>query len=235
MTVKDVAAYLNVSTKTIYNMVRDGRLPAMRVGGQYRFSRAELDAGLRKGRPDTLRQELASVPSGLERRLLFMGKLTAELEQNDVRPILVGGNAVEFYTAGGYATADVDIIAPHTAIDRVLSAWDFKREGRFWFDEELGLAVEAPDSVLAGDMDRLTAVDFNEYTCYIIGLEDLVVDRLNAAVHWRSENDEYWAGQLILSHYDSIDWPYLQKRCRDEKTEKMLKKLKRKGADDAPG
>jgi PTS system nitrogen regulatory IIA component len=42
LTVRDVAKLLNVSEKTIYRWLKDGRLPAYRVNDQYRFKRAEL-------------------------------------------------------------------------------------------------------------------------------------------------------------------------------------------------
>jgi PTS system nitrogen regulatory IIA component len=42
LTVRDVARLLNVSEKTVYRWLKDGRLPAYRVHDQYRFNRAEL-------------------------------------------------------------------------------------------------------------------------------------------------------------------------------------------------
>jgi len=39
----EVAALLQVSHQTIYNMVRDGRLQAQKVGREWRFRREELD------------------------------------------------------------------------------------------------------------------------------------------------------------------------------------------------
>lgn len=42
LTVRDAAGMLNVSEKTIYRWISRGRLPAYRVGEQYRFNRSEL-------------------------------------------------------------------------------------------------------------------------------------------------------------------------------------------------
>lgn len=42
LTVRDSARLLNVSEKTIYRWVKQGKLPAFRVNEQYRFNRAEL-------------------------------------------------------------------------------------------------------------------------------------------------------------------------------------------------
>ena len=42
LTVRETAAYLNVSEKTIYRWIRSGELPAYRVHDQYRFNRVEI-------------------------------------------------------------------------------------------------------------------------------------------------------------------------------------------------
>ncbi len=42
LTVRDVSEMLDVSEKTVYRWLSDGKLPAYRMSGQYRFSRAEV-------------------------------------------------------------------------------------------------------------------------------------------------------------------------------------------------
>lgn len=43
MTVRDVAAYLNVDEKTIYRLVQRGELPGFKVAGAWRFQREDID------------------------------------------------------------------------------------------------------------------------------------------------------------------------------------------------
>lgn len=43
MTVRDVAAYLNVDEKTVYRLTTDGRLPGFKVAGAWRFKRQDID------------------------------------------------------------------------------------------------------------------------------------------------------------------------------------------------
>jgi len=38
------------------------------------------------------------------RRILFLGVLTSKLKENSVDAILVGGEAIDLYTAGNFAT-----------------------------------------------------------------------------------------------------------------------------------
>jgi PTS system nitrogen regulatory IIA component len=42
LSVKDAARLLNVSEKTIYRWISDGKIPAHQIGEQYRFNRSEL-------------------------------------------------------------------------------------------------------------------------------------------------------------------------------------------------
>ena len=42
MTVRDVAAYLNVDEKTIYRLVQRGELPGFKVAGAWRFQLADI-------------------------------------------------------------------------------------------------------------------------------------------------------------------------------------------------
>ncbi len=46
MTVKQVAAYLSVNERTVLNLVNDGALPGFKVGNQWRFRKAMIDAWL---------------------------------------------------------------------------------------------------------------------------------------------------------------------------------------------
>ena len=43
LTVPEVAQLLKVAEKTVYSMAQKGQLPAFKVGGQWRFKRADLD------------------------------------------------------------------------------------------------------------------------------------------------------------------------------------------------
>jgi excisionase family DNA binding protein len=50
LTTEEVLAYLKVTPRTIYRLIRSGELPAVRIGRQYRFRRADLDGWLDRQR-----------------------------------------------------------------------------------------------------------------------------------------------------------------------------------------
>ena len=49
LNLKEVAEYLRCSTYTIYRMIHAGDLPCFRVGADYRFSLADIEAWQAKG------------------------------------------------------------------------------------------------------------------------------------------------------------------------------------------
>lgn len=48
LTLKEVAEYLKVTDRTIYRLAGTKRIPAFKVGGIWRFSRADIDAWIRR-------------------------------------------------------------------------------------------------------------------------------------------------------------------------------------------
>lgn len=46
MTLREVAQYLGLHVMTVYKLTREGRMPAAKIGGQWRFKRDVLDEWL---------------------------------------------------------------------------------------------------------------------------------------------------------------------------------------------
>lgn len=249
--IRRVAQFLKLSERTVYQMAREGRLPARRIGGRWRFRPEEIErwldhsvgrsritapppVGADMDRAD-FEQRLSGIIDPLERRLSFVALLTDAVTALGWRPpVVVGGHAVEFYTAGGYATVDIDLVSAHEPLEAVLPKWGFAARGRHWVHEELGLVVEAPGSRLEpGQLDRVTRVETAGAIAYVLGVEDLIVDRLAACVHWRSEEDCAWARVLVALFEDGLDEEYLWDRARlrevDERLRAVLDELSAEG------
>jgi excisionase family DNA binding protein len=43
LTTDEVLGYLRVTPRTVYRLIRAGELPAVRIGRQWRFRRADID------------------------------------------------------------------------------------------------------------------------------------------------------------------------------------------------
>lgn len=48
LTIKQVADYLKVTERTIYRLAAAKKIPAFKVGGTWRFSRADIDNWIRQ-------------------------------------------------------------------------------------------------------------------------------------------------------------------------------------------
>ncbi|MET3133520.1 excisionase family DNA binding protein [Oxalobacteraceae bacterium GrIS 1.11] len=48
LTIKQVAAYLKVTERTIYRLAAAKKIPAFKVGGTWRFSRVEIDSWIKQ-------------------------------------------------------------------------------------------------------------------------------------------------------------------------------------------
>ena len=61
-------------------------------------------------------------------------------------------------------------------------------------------------------------------------MEDLIIDRLNACKHWKSESDGEMVELLLKKYYKDVDWEYLEKKASlpENNTKNELSELKKK-------
>lgn len=124
--------------------------------------------------------------------------------------------------AGGYTTGDVDLALAHgPQTDAAFADLGFRKEGRFWVREDLDLLFdEAPAPAgLPGETAPRTTVEIEGLVVVILGIEDLLIDRLRAWIHGTSEEDGCWARRLALLYADRLDWSYLREKTEPVATE----------------
>lgn len=161
------------------------------------------------------------------RSLLWRRRLIAELAEEDDRSYrllraakviqdalaaaglsmaVVGGSAVTAYDPEAYTSLDIDLVGAGLAasLDDVLRGdLGFDHEGRHWFDEDLGVAVERPGSSLEPVGAEVVTLDVEGIGgLVVISIEDLTCDRLAS-----------WAA---TGHYDS--WAQAVRLARNEAT-----------------
>lgn len=173
-------------------------------------------------------QALEGEKDQLKKAITFLAILTEALKSVAVKPVLVGGRALEFYTLGGYATRDIDLVLNgRVQTASVLENMGFKKHigERHWYHEILDIAVEIPDDTLAGSIERITTVEIDGMECYIIGIEDLIIDRLAAAKFWQSPGDAQWAAKLLALHVNDIDAGYLHAAAKKAGVDEMLEQV----------
>jgi hypothetical protein len=152
----------------------------------------------------------------LRRQLLLLAVITLLLRRRGKpAPVLVGGCALSYYSREVYFTADIDLAyADREVLDEVLRELEFSREGRYWVNRDLDLMVEVPAASLAGEEAHRETVELGEgLECTVLGIEDLLIDRMNACRHWKSEADCEMVELLVARYESEIDWDYLLKRA----------------------
>jgi excisionase family DNA binding protein len=60
LTTEEVLEYLQVNLRTVYRLIKAGKIPAVRVGRQWRFRKADIDAWLESQRPRVARPAAAA-------------------------------------------------------------------------------------------------------------------------------------------------------------------------------
>jgi len=162
-----------------------------------------------------------------EKMLQTTAILTSLFEQENLKPIVVGGLAVEIYTRSEYTTLDIDIIFSQRAIaDKYLKLLGFTTEGRHWYHEELMISIEIPNDMLEdADDEKVTELVLQDgLRVFVIGLEDIILDRLRACVHWKSSSDCEWGKRLFLLHFERLDFEYLKVTSQKDLTFDILNK-----------
>ena len=165
---------------------------------------------------------------GFERMVYVMSLITPKLEEKGVKCVVVGGSAVEFYTRDWYATGDIDLAVTkdkRKIIDEIMKELGFSSEGRMWVREDLNLYIETPGDIRTIEMDKTTRIETDAGYTYIIGIEDIILDRISAALHWKSESDKEQAIRMASIYFDKIDWDYIQKLSKKDNAEAMLDEI----------
>jgi excisionase family DNA binding protein len=76
LTTEEVLEYLQVNLRTVYRLIKAGKIPAVRVGRQWRFRKRDIDAWLESQRPRNVRPApapaRAAAPSSARARVLVV-------------------------------------------------------------------------------------------------------------------------------------------------------------------
>jgi hypothetical protein len=162
-----------------------------------------------------------------KRKMMFLGWLTEEMKKKDIDFTVVGGEAAEIYTYGKYESADIDIVtAGSIALREKLREIGFQNQGKDWWSDDLRIFIEIPSSVLAGDETRVKVIDLGDgLSLKVIGVEDIILDRLAACKFWKYKGGCEIALDLLARYSKELDMDYLEETAKRTKVLSKLKKL----------
>lgn len=163
--------------------------------------------------------------SKFEKMVSVSSILTRLLKDFNLKPIIVGGLAVEIYTRGEYTTSDIDFIfSQREIIKNLLLQLGFIEQGRHFFHEDLLISIEIPNDMLEdADYDKVIEIELeNGDSIYVIGIEDIILDRLRGCVHWKSPSDCEWGRRLLMLYKEQLDIDYMVECSRRDLTYDVL-------------
>jgi len=162
-----------------------------------------------------------------ERALYVFAAVSASVERYGFKPpVLVGGAAVELYSASQIATGDLDVvIARQDRFEQALAEHGFVRPsgaGQFtgeWVHPDLGLGFQVVgDRLLGGlaDISRVLLITIGaEGTIAVIAVEDLIADRMGQYASGAAP-EMLTQARTLFSLYHDADLIYMERRIREE-------------------
>jgi hypothetical protein len=76
-----------------------------------------------------------------------------------------------------------------------------------------------------GKIVKLNLSDKKDDYIFVIGIEDLLIDRINALAHWRSKEDGEWAERIYQAYKTKIDKDYLLTQAKKNHIEDIIRYL----------
>src|SRR5438093_2633437 len=91
LTTEEVLEYLHVNLRTVYRLIKAGKIPAVRVGRQWRFRKRDIDSWLDSQRPNAETWATASLHSNSRKRVLVVD------DEESIRDLLAKTLALAAY------------------------------------------------------------------------------------------------------------------------------------------
>ncbi|WP_252314192.1 nucleotidyltransferase [Sinobaca sp. H24] len=150
--------------------------------------------------------------------LTVAGILNEQFTIHNIEAIVVGGTSVELYSDGQYTTRDLDIFSDEEAkIVEIMKALGFEKVDRHFVHSSLAIYVEFPSGEFKGDKNHVIEVFYNGYTIKMIGMEDIIIDRLTNAVNTGAPADLEWARKMMTAQFDKVNWRFFTKEQLSKK------------------
>lgn len=159
--------------------------------------------------------------------------LSKEFKKHQVVLTVVGGAAVQYYTSAQYVTADLDMVLSGDTKEineEVMGKLGFKRTTMYRHFEhpDLPFVVEFPPSPIevgSRIINQVNMIKFGSLEARVIRVEDIIMDRIIAAVEWKDVPSMEQAKLLYLKNKRMIDQDYLTQFAKEEGYLKTLKEV----------
>lgn len=182
----------------------------------------------------TALEAAARLPNRNERLLEAAAVIADALGQVGLTPVVVGGLAVAFWTQDDEITNEIDVVVAYSPkADERLRALGLERHGRMWITADDQIAWEAPGSRL----DRQARAEQvrlpSGRTVEVLSAEDTLVYRLHE--FQGTGHRVPFQQALLLLGVPSLDRERLERRCKEERLDRMLSLVERAAVEITAG
>ncbi len=159
--------------------------------------------------------------------------LSSLFAKYDVLLTVVGGAAVQYYSDATYVTKDLDVILMGDTteiIEETMHSLGFKRTTMYRHFEHpsLPFVVEFPPSPIevgSRTISKVNILNMDDKSVRVIRVEDMIMDRIIAAVEWKDTPSLEQAKLLWLMNNDIIDVDYLKTFATEEGYSETLQEV----------
>jgi excisionase family DNA binding protein len=89
LTTEEVLEYLQVNLRTVYRLIKAGKIPAVRVGRQWRFRKRDIDAWLDSQRPRGSSRQAAPAPAAARPPASARSRVLVVDDEASIRDLLL--------------------------------------------------------------------------------------------------------------------------------------------------
>jgi len=177
-------------------------------------------------------KRISQLPPTIQ-QLSLAALLSSLFAKHDVTLTVVGGATVQYYSEAQYVTDDLDAILMGDTteiIEEVMDSLAFKRttQYRHFEHSSFDFVVEFPPSPIeigSRIISDVVLLKLKDQTVRVLRVEDIIMDRIVAAVEWKDKPSLDQAKLLWLKNKGLIDLKYLKKFAKAEGYSKKLNEV----------
>jgi hypothetical protein len=185
----------------------------------------------------TLKEKYLSIKSGIPDdfrwKTTFMALFSREFESAGIHlPVIIGGQALEMYSFGMYASLDIDIKSDRDATFGILRQLGFELRGtHLWESLELDILIDWQGADFEQDEDirrHVLRLETGEGLVTLLPIEELIVDRLCAAKFWKHAPSGEWARylyEIAPEHGITLNRDFLARRVAKENIQDFFDRI----------
>jgi hypothetical protein len=176
-------------------------------------------------------KQLVQEDNQFKRRILFVAILTRKLKEKGADAILVGGEAIALYTAGTFATSDIDLVISNKALtEKLLNRFGFSKEANgLWLGRELNIVVQLILGPYTGNAQKLRTFRVKDVELKVAAPEDLIRNRLYSLKFLKGNQqlDLEQSVSLLGIFSNELDNAYLEKIAKENDIVDVLAEARR--------